>query len=133
MELAKPVIVKLDEEMIMAVVPASREVDLSILKGLTGANVVALARESEFPGRFPECDTGAMPPFGNLYQMPVFLDETLTEHEQIAFNAGTHVITASPDMPVLEAIACSKRGADPAQMRDLEEAIDRVRLMQEEC
>ena len=49
-----------------------------------------LATETEFRDRFPDCETGAMPPFGNLYGMDVFADETLTLDKEIAFNAGSH-------------------------------------------
>jgi Ala-tRNA(Pro) deacylase len=89
-ELAKTVMVDLDGELAMAVVPASRRVDLARLKGATGAEHVELAKESQFADRFPECELGAMPPFGNLYDMKVFADVSLIEDEQIAFNAGTH-------------------------------------------
>ena len=74
----------------MAVVPASRQVDLPALKGLTGAKMVELANEAEFRSKFPECDTGAMPPFDNLYEMRVFVDEMLTKDREIAFNACNH-------------------------------------------
>ena len=89
-ELAKTVIVKIDDAMAMAVVPASYQVDLSLLKAAAGAKKIALATESEFRGRFPECETGAMPPFGQLYGMPVFADESLTRDKEIAFSAGSH-------------------------------------------
>lgn len=89
-ELAKTVIVKLDDTMAMAVLPASLKIDLDLLKQVTGATVVALATEEEFRATFPECETGAMPPFGTLYQMNTFVDQRLREDEQIAFNAGTH-------------------------------------------
>jgi Ala-tRNA(Pro) deacylase len=89
-ELAKTVIVKLDGHMAMAVLPASYQVDLDALKAAGGAKLAVLANESEFRGTFPECETGAMPPFGNLYGLPVFVDETLTRDREIAFNAGSH-------------------------------------------
>jgi Ala-tRNA(Pro) deacylase len=89
-ELAKTVIVEIDGALAMAVVPASRHVDLAMLKSAAGAKSVALASESDFKDRFPDCETGAMPPFGNLYGMPVFADESLTQDKDIAFNAGTH-------------------------------------------
>jgi len=60
------------------------------LRGGTGARSVTLAKESEFKGQFPECDIGAMPPFGNLYGMAVYVDESLTKDKDTAFNAGTH-------------------------------------------
>ena len=89
-ELAKTVIVRVDGRMAMAVLPASYDVDLFALRAATGAKSVALAKESEFKDRFPECDIGAMPPFGNLYGMAVYVDESLAKDKDIAFNAGTH-------------------------------------------
>jgi len=89
-ELAKTVVVFMDETLAMTVVPASRHVDLALLKKATGANTVKLATEDEFRERFPDCETGAMPPFGNLYGMPVFADEILSKDKEIAFNAGSH-------------------------------------------
>ena len=90
-EVAKTVIVKLDGSLAMAIVPASSQVDLSRLKTATKATDVALATEQEFKDKFPDCQTGAMPPFGNLYDMPVYADESLTRDKEIAFNAGTHL------------------------------------------
>ncbi len=89
-ELAKTVIVRIDGVLAMAVVPASYEVNLSLLRAATGARIVTLAKESEFKDRFAECEIGAMPPFGNLYGMAVYVDESLTKDEHIAFNAGSH-------------------------------------------
>lgn len=89
-ELAKTVMVMLDGRLAMAVVPASLRVDLNRLKKYLGADGVELASEFEFRGRFPDCETGSMPPFGNLYGMDVFVDQTLTEDREIAFNAGSH-------------------------------------------
>ena len=89
-ELAKSVIVDIDGEMAMAVVPGSQKVDLYLLRDLVGAQQVSLAKESEFKDRFPECELGAMPPFGNLYGMPVYVADSITEDEEIAFNAGSH-------------------------------------------
>jgi Ala-tRNA(Pro) deacylase len=89
-ELAKTVIVKIDGKLAMAVLPASSHVDFKRLKRATGAAHVELASEHEFQARFPECEVGAMPPFGNLYNMDVFVAERLAEDEEIAFNAGTH-------------------------------------------
>jgi Ala-tRNA(Pro) deacylase len=78
-ELAKTVIVKIDSALAMAVLPASYDIDLSSLRVATGARSVSLAKESEFKDRFPECEIGAMPPFGNLYGMAVYVDESLTK------------------------------------------------------
>ncbi len=89
-ELAKTVIVKLDGKLAMALVPASAHVGLTLLKTASGAKTVELASETEFKDRFPDCETGAMPPFGNLYGMEVFADESLTRDPEIAFNAGSH-------------------------------------------
>ena len=89
-ELAKTVMVKIDGKMAMAVVPASYRVDFDLLKQAAGANRVGLASEQEFKDLFPECEVGAMPPFGNLYGMEVFVAESLAENEEIAFNAGSH-------------------------------------------
>ena len=65
-------------------------VDLYRLKKYLGVDSVELASEQEFRHRFSDCETGSMPPFGNLYGMDVFADETLAEDKEIAFNAGTH-------------------------------------------
>ncbi len=89
-ELAKTVIVRIDSTLAMAVVPASAQLDLSALKKITKAKTVGLAVEAEFEFKFPDCDLGAMPPFGNLYGMPVYVDEMLTYDKEIAFNAGSH-------------------------------------------
>jgi Ala-tRNA(Pro) deacylase len=89
-ELSKTVMVKIDGRMAMAVLPSSAKVDLELLQKTTGANKVELATEPEFKDFFPECDPGAMPPFGNLYGMDVFVDESLGEDQEIAFNACSH-------------------------------------------
>lgn len=89
-EIAKTVMIKVDGKMAMAVLPASFQVDFDLLKRTTGASKVELADEREFKDRFPECEIGAMPPFGNLYDMDVFVAESLTKQEEIAFNAGSH-------------------------------------------
>jgi len=89
-DLAKTVMVKIDGEVAMAVLPASYKVDFELLKDTTGADGVALASEEEFKDLFPGCETGAMPPFGNLYGMNVYVARTLAEDDEIAFNAGSH-------------------------------------------
>jgi Ala-tRNA(Pro) deacylase len=89
-ELAKTVIVEIDGKTAMAVLPGSQKVDLALLRDAVGAERVTLAKEGSFKDRFPECDLGAMPPFGNLYGMPVYVADSLTEDEEIAFNAGSH-------------------------------------------
>jgi Ala-tRNA(Pro) deacylase len=89
-EMAKTVMLKINGELAMAVLPAPYQVDLDKLREATGADSVELASEDEFKTHFPDCEVGAMPPFGNLYGMDVFMAATLSEDEQIAFNAGTH-------------------------------------------
>ena len=89
-ELAKTVMAKADGKMLMAVLPASYRVVLDFLKQATGAQHVELATEEEFRDRFTECEPGAMPPFGNLYGMEVFVSESLAEDAEIVFNAGNH-------------------------------------------
>ncbi len=90
LEFAKTVIVKVDDKMVMTVLPAQYRVHLGLLKQVTGAKKVELASEDDFRGFFPGCDTGAMPPFGNLYQMDVYVEECLLNDKEIAFNAGSH-------------------------------------------
>lgn len=88
--LAKTVMVKIDGKLTMAVLPATDKVDFDQLKKTAGAEKVELASEDEFKDMFPECEVGAMPPFGNLYGTDVYVDEKLTRDELIAFNAGSH-------------------------------------------
>jgi Ala-tRNA(Pro) deacylase len=89
-ELAKTVIVLLDGEMAMAVLPANRKIVSPDLREVTGADQVKFASEEEFKQNFPDCETGAMPPFGNLYGMAVYAAASLAENAEIAFNAGSH-------------------------------------------
>jgi Ala-tRNA(Pro) deacylase len=89
-ELAKTVIVNVDDTLAMAVLPASLHVDLDLMKHVTGAKSVAIAHERDFQNCFPGCELGAMPPFGNLYDLPVYVDESLSHDKEIAFNAGSH-------------------------------------------
>src|SRR6266699_1389857 len=89
-ELAKTVIVELDGKMAMAVLPANRKIVLQDLREVTGSQEVKFVSEEQFKQRFPDCETGAMPPFGNRDGMDVYLAESLTENDQIAFNAGSH-------------------------------------------
>jgi len=88
--LAKTVILKADGKMMMAVLPASRRVDLDLFKKAVGVSNVEIANETEFKDMFPECDIGAIPPFGNLYRMDVISEKILADNEDIAFNAGSH-------------------------------------------
>ena len=88
--LAKTVMVVIDGVLAMAVLPANRRVQVQELRELTGCGEVRLARESEFKDVFPDCETGAMPPFGNLYGMPVYCSPELGAGSEIVFNAGSH-------------------------------------------
>jgi Ala-tRNA(Pro) deacylase len=88
--LAKTVMVKLDGKMAMAVLPATFKVDMDLLRDASGASKVELASEREFKDLFPDCELGAMPPFGNLYGFDVYVAKTLAEGDEIAFNAGSH-------------------------------------------
>jgi Ala-tRNA(Pro) deacylase len=89
-EFAKTIIVDIDGEKIMAVLSASRHVDLEALRKLAQANEVRLATEDEFRELFPDCEVGAMPPFGSLYNTRVFVEEMVTEVDDLCFNAGSH-------------------------------------------
>jgi Ala-tRNA(Pro) deacylase len=89
-ELAKVVIVELDGQMAMAVLPANRKIVLQDLREVTGSDQVKFVAEEQFRQRFAGCETGAMPPFGNLYGMEVYAAEALMEQDNIAFNAGSH-------------------------------------------
>ena len=89
-ELAKTVMIKIDGHLAMAVLPASYKVDFALLQKTLNADRVRLAYEQEFKDRCPDCEVGAMPPFGNLYNLDVYVAQSLTEDEEIAFNAGTH-------------------------------------------
>lgn len=89
-EFAKTIIVDMDGEKIMAVVSASRHVDISNLRNLASANEARLATEDEFRELFPDCELGAMPPFGSLYEIRIFVDEMVTEVDDLCFNAGSH-------------------------------------------
>lgn len=89
-EMAKTVVVKLDGELALVVLPAPEMVRMNHLRLETGASQAEIASEEEFKGRFPDCETGAMPPFGNLYGMTTFVEKSLAADEEIAFNAGTH-------------------------------------------
>ncbi|MGB5531047.1 MAG: YbaK/EbsC family protein [Ignavibacteriaceae bacterium] len=89
-EVAKTVIIKIDGKMAMAVLPASYKVSFDHLKDALGMKEVRLAYEQEFIDKFPDCEVGAMPPFGNIYGMEVYVAESLAEDEEIAFNACSH-------------------------------------------
>ncbi len=89
-DLAKTVMVRVDGKPVMVVLPASQRVDFQVLREVTGGQNVVLASEAEFRELFPDCEAGAMPPFGNLYGMDVYVAPKLAEDEEISFNAGSH-------------------------------------------
>lgn len=89
-QLAKTVVVKLNEQMALVVVPAHEQVNFEQLQKLAGVATAILASEAEFKGRFPECEVGAMPPLGSLYEMPVYVSAELAAQGTITFNAGSH-------------------------------------------
>ncbi len=89
-QLAKTVIVKIDDRLAMAVTRGPEPVNTEALRAAAGAQQVVLAVEDEFAARFPDCEVGAMPPFGHLYDMDVFVSTTLARDDSICFNAGNH-------------------------------------------
>ena len=92
-QMAKVVMVKADGKMVMLVLPASYRVELRKLKDVLDCKKVGMAKEKEFQDLFPDCEVGAMPPFGNLYNMEVWVDKMLTEDASIVFQAGNHIET----------------------------------------
>jgi Ala-tRNA(Pro) deacylase len=92
-QLAKVVLVDADGQLVMLVLPASYRVDFPKLKSILKAKKVRLAKEEEFGGTFTDCEVGAMPPFGNLYDLPVHVDGSLAEVPEIVFKVGSHTIS----------------------------------------
>ena len=88
--ITKSVIIEIDGEMAIAVLHVDEHVDLTRLRDLTGAKEVRLVSEQEFLERFPDCEMGAIPPFGNLYDMPVFVSSQVDHEESLIFNPGSH-------------------------------------------
>jgi Ala-tRNA(Pro) deacylase len=84
-----------DGKMVMLSLPAPYQVDLEKVGKVLVAEEARLAEEEEFEGAFPDCEVGAMPPFGNLYELPVYVEEALAEDETIFFRAGSHTDTMS--------------------------------------
>ena len=89
-EWAKAVVCMIDDRPMMAVLPADRLVDLDRLRDACGARSARLAHEAEFRPLYSDCEVGAMPPFGPLYQQPVFVERSLTADREILFNGGSH-------------------------------------------
>jgi Ala-tRNA(Pro) deacylase len=108
-ELAKTVMIKFDGKMAMAVLPASYKISFDDLKEVLGVEKVRLAYEQEFMDKFPDCEVGAMPPFGNLYGMEVYVAESLADDEEIAFNACSHTELIRMKYKNFEELAKPKR------------------------
>ncbi len=109
-EVAKVVMVKADGKDAMMVLPASYKLDLSKAKALLKAKEVRLASEQEFISLFPDCEKGAMPPFGIIYNITCFADKVIAENEKIVFNAGTHKESIKMSYSDYEKIAQPKLG-----------------------
>jgi len=92
-EMAKVVMLEADDRLVMGVISGNRKVSLDVARVSLGASKLRLASEEEFIGRFAGCEIGAMPPFGNLFGLKVYVDPELERDEHIYFNAGTHVHT----------------------------------------
>lgn len=92
-EMAKVVMLEVDDKLVMGVIRGNDKINLNEVRDSLGARHVRLATEDEFIARFPECEIGAMPPFGNLFGVKVYVDPALTKDESIYFNAGNHVQT----------------------------------------
>ena len=92
-QMAKVVILKVDDKLVMAVVTGSQKVHLPTVRASLDVYEARLATEDEFISKFPDCEIGAMPPFGNLFGLPVYVDPAVAKDESIYFNAGNHVQT----------------------------------------
>lgn len=92
---AKTVVVRHGEEMFLAIVPAHRQVDLARLSDITGKQPLELATEKEFSEVFPDCDLGAMPPFGRMYSLGACIDVDIAVCPEVTFNACTHEHTVT--------------------------------------
>ena len=105
-QLAKVVLVRAGRnEFLMAVVPASTHVDLERLGRISGHQHLALATEGEIQHVFSDCEPGAMPPFGNLYDLPVYLDACFAAQDHIIFQAGNHHEVVRMPFPEYERLA----------------------------
>jgi Ala-tRNA(Pro) deacylase len=89
-QVAKVVIVCADKDKVMLVLPAPYRMNVDLVRDMVGAKSIRLAKEEEFADLFPDCATGAMPPFGNLYGVPVYVDRSMSEKPDMVFRIGTH-------------------------------------------
>lgn len=110
-QLAKCVLVNTDRGCSLAVLPASRLIDFKRLRKALGAKKLSLAKEADIKQAFPDIEVGAMSPFGNLYNVPVIVEKTLTECETIACNAGTHTETLTLRYRDVAALVKPRSGA----------------------
>lgn len=104
-KMAKTLVINADGTLALAVIPGNKKLDLNALKSLTKAKEIHLANESEFKNKFPDCEVGAMPPFGHLYDMKMYVDDSLSKEKEIGFNAGTHSEVIKINYQDYEAIA----------------------------
>lgn len=115
-QFVKVVVVKLDGNPVLAVMPAPLRINFKQLAAAGGAKKCSLASETDFQQLFPDCDLGAMPPFGNLYNLPTYVEDTLTADKEIVFNAGTHeeaIKISYADFARLAAARVAKFGEPP--------------------
>lgn len=92
-EVAKTIVLKADDQFLMVILPAVLKINLKVVREALTYKQIEFATEKEFASLFPDSEVGAMPPFGNLYGLPVYVDPSLSANEEIIFNAGTHVET----------------------------------------
>lgn len=92
-QMAKVVMLQVDGQLVMAVITGNQKIHLPTVCESLAARDARLATEDEFTSRFPECEIGAMPPFGNLFDLPVYVDPQVAEDESIYLNAGNHAQT----------------------------------------
>ncbi|MBI3802725.1 MAG: YbaK/EbsC family protein [Nitrospirae bacterium] len=97
-QLAKVVILWAGEQLVMCILPANELIDIGRLETIVGSKQIRMATEVDFKERFSDCEVGAMPPFGNLYGIPVFLDERLVQYDRFYFQAGRHTETVMMSM-----------------------------------
>jgi Ala-tRNA(Pro) deacylase len=109
-ELAKVVMVVAQDHMVMTVLPASHRVEIEQLNKLMHTENCRLATEEEFKDLFPDCEVGAMPPFGNLYKLEVWVEGELERHPTLTFNAGTHVETIKMNYADFKSLVGPKTG-----------------------
>lgn len=92
-EMAKTIVIKGDDRFVLVILPAVLKIDMKALWAELPFKHAELATERDFASLFPDSELGAMVPFGNLYRLPVYVDQSLSADENIVFNAGTHVDT----------------------------------------